>query len=63
MMAPDDWVRFNPLTHTYDTPDGTKVAAEVADSVQCLADVLHIAAIRERQRAALSQVEQGSRDA
>jgi phage terminase large subunit-like protein len=46
------WVKYNPLTATYDTPDGTSVAAEVVDSVQCLADVLHIAQIRADTRAA-----------
>jgi hypothetical protein len=46
-----EWVTYNPLTATYDTPDGTSVAAELVDNVQCLADVLHIAAIRAKQRA------------
>ena len=46
-----DWVEYNPLTATYDTPDGTSVAAEVVDGAQCLADVLHIAQIRAKQRA------------
>lgn len=45
-----DWVTYNPLTATYDTPDGTSVAAELADNVQCLADVLHLAQIRAKQR-------------
>ena len=45
-----EWVTYDPLTATYDTPDGTSVAAELVDNVQCLADVLHIAAIRARQR-------------
>ena len=49
-----EWVTYNPLTATYDTPDGTKVAAELVDSVQCLADVLHIAQIREAQRSAMA---------
>ena len=47
-----DWVTYNPRTNTYDTLDGTSVAAELVDSVQCLADVLHIAQIRARQRSA-----------
>ena len=47
-----DWVTYNPLTNTYDTQDGTSVAAELVDNVQCLADVLHIAQIRASQRAA-----------
>ncbi len=46
----DQWVKYNPLTATYDTPDGTKVAQELADSAECLADVLHIANVREKQR-------------
>ena len=45
------WVKYNPLTATYDTPDGTKIAQEVADNVSSLADVLHVANIREGQRA------------
>jgi hypothetical protein len=44
-------VTYNPLTATYDTPDGTSVAAELVDNVQCFADVLHIARIRDKQRA------------
>lgn len=44
------WVTYNPATATYDTPDGTSVAAELVDNVQCLADVLHIARLREKQR-------------
>lgn len=46
----DQWVKYNPLTATYDTPDGTKVAQELADSAECWADVLHIANVREKQR-------------
>ena len=47
-----EWARYNVLTATYDTPDGTHVATELVDSVQCLADVLYIATIRASQRAA-----------
>lgn len=47
----DQWIRFNPLTQTYDTRDGTHVAAELVENVQCLADALCVAAIREEQRA------------
>lgn len=50
--TPGPWVRFNPLTQTYDTPDGTAVACELVDNAQTLADVLQIASIREKQRAA-----------
>lgn len=46
----EQWVKFNPLTQAYETPDGTAVAAELADNVHSLADVLAICAIRERQR-------------
>lgn len=53
--TPGQWVRFSPLTHTYDTPDGTAVAGELVDNAQTLADVLHIASIREKQRAAIAK--------
>jgi hypothetical protein len=46
-----EWVKYSPLTATYDTPDGTSVPAEIADNAQCLADVLRIAQIRSKQRA------------
>ena len=46
------WVVFNHLTQTYDTPDGTHVAAEVVDSASCMADVFNITAIRDKQRKA-----------
>lgn len=45
-----NWVEYNPNTSTYDTKDGTKVAAELVDSVQCLADVFYICSLREEQR-------------
>lgn len=41
---------FNHLTYTYDTPDGTKVAAELCDSVESPSDVFRIADIRQEQR-------------
>lgn len=50
----DQWVRYNPLTHTYDTSDGTSVPAEVIHSAQCLADIVRIAGIREKQREKLN---------
>lgn len=51
MTTAREWVRFNPLTYSYDTPDGTHIPAELADSVQCLADVVRIAQLRDQQRA------------
>ena len=48
---PRQWVLHNSNTGTYDTPDGTQVAACLVDNVECLADIFHIATIRERQRA------------
>lgn len=42
--------KFNHLTQTYDTQDGTKVAAELVENVQCLADVFVITNIRQDQR-------------
>ena len=49
-LVESKWVTFNPITMTYDTPDGTSVVAEVVDDAQCFADVLRIAQIRETQR-------------
>ena len=53
--TPGPWVSHNPNTATYDTPDGTKVPVELADNVECLADVLHIVQIREEQRATIAK--------
>lgn len=53
--TPAPWVRYNPSTDTYDTPDGTKVGAELCDNVECLADILHIATVREDQRRAIAK--------
>lgn len=52
--TPGPWVRYNPSTDTYDTPDGTKVGAELCDNAECLADILHIATVREGQRRAIA---------
>ncbi len=46
----DEWVKLNHLTGCYETPDGTVIAAELAENQQCLADVLYIALLREKQR-------------
>lgn len=53
------WVRFNPLTNSYDTPDGTRIAAELVDSVKGLADILYIAGIRANQRAVIRAANTG----
>jgi hypothetical protein len=53
------WVRFNPLTNSYDTPDGTRIAAELVDSVKGLADILYIAGIRANQRAVIRAANAG----
>lgn len=58
LPEPADWVQFDPLTHTYVTGDGTRIAAEIADNVQCLADVLRISVIREQQRAAIRKLKE-----
>lgn len=50
-VEPRQWVQFHPATHCYETGDGTRVAAELVDSAHCVADFLHIANIREGQRA------------
>lgn len=47
----DDWVQYDERTHEYVTGDGTRVCAFLCDNVHCLADVLHIANIRAKQRA------------
>lgn len=53
VRAQDNWVKYNYLTRTYDTPDGTSVSAELVDGAGCLLDFLHIADIRDKQRAAM----------
>lgn len=53
-------VKFNYLTMTYDAQDGTRVAAEIVDSAQCLADVLRVAQIRAEQRSAKPQAQLNS---
>jgi len=40
---------FNHLTHSYDTPDGTKVAAEICEGDNP-SDAFRAATIREQQR-------------
>jgi hypothetical protein len=49
-MTNRDWITYNQQTKSYETPDGTSVAAELVNNVRCLADVLHIAQIRAKQR-------------
>lgn len=51
-MSDDQWVRFNNRTQCYETKDGTSVSAELVENAQCLADVLHVSNIREKQRMA-----------
>jgi hypothetical protein len=48
------WIQFNYMTHCYESKDGTVVASELVDNVECLADVLYIAKIKESQRTAMS---------
>lgn len=55
--TPGPWVSHNPLTRSYETPDGTSVAEELADNAECVADVLRIAIIRGEQRAAIAKAE------
>jgi hypothetical protein len=56
----DNWVRFNALTHCYETKDGTSVPAELCDSVVCLADIFYIAKLRANQRAAMLRAREES---
>lgn len=53
--TPGPWVEYNPLTAAYDTKDGTHVAAEIAENMECFADAFNIAAIRANQRAAIQK--------
>lgn len=52
-----EWIRYNPISLTYDTRDGTKVSAFLIDGVETLADIFHIADIREKQRAVINKKE------
>lgn len=40
---------YNPLTHCYETPDGTTVAAEICEG-DSPSDAFRAASIREQQR-------------
>lgn len=51
----DEWVRYDTQNHVYRTKDGTAVAGELIENVQCLAHVLHICQIRDRQRKAMTK--------
>ncbi|MCD9087392.1 hypothetical protein LR961_11550 [Stenotrophomonas sp. SY1] len=44
------WETYNPITHCIETPDGTVVAAEIIDSIECLADLFYVMQIRSEQR-------------
>lgn len=46
----NEWVKLNPLTMCYETPDGTAVPVELSEKHQCLADVLYISWLRAEQR-------------
>ncbi len=50
MIKGGQWTAFNPLTQMVETVDGTEIAMELTDNVECLADVLHIAKLRDDQR-------------
>lgn len=45
-----EWVRYNQLTHTYDTKDGTMVCASLVDNAETMLDIFYIASIRHQQR-------------
>lgn len=55
MTKESEWVTFNPLTQTYDTPDGTTVPMEMLEPPLCLADVFAVALLRAKQRKQLDQ--------
>ena len=48
--------KFNPLTFSYETPDGTSVAAEICEG-DSPSDAFRAAAIREQQRKLLPKGE------
>lgn len=50
----NDWIKYNHMTRTYNSKDGTVVAAELVVGACSLADVFHIADIRDSQRIARS---------
>ncbi len=52
------WVRYDPITATYRTRDGTLVAQELIDNIECLADVIRISTIRDTPRAAAHGIEE-----
>ena len=49
-------IQYNPLTDSYDTPDGTKVSAMLTENVSCIADIFNILRIRDNQRKVKTQV-------
>jgi hypothetical protein len=58
--TPGPWVRFNHLTAMYETRDGTAVEAGLADNMECLNDVIFIAIVRDKQRAAMLKAREGA---
>jgi hypothetical protein len=50
IKKPEEWVAWSPLSNTFDTKDGTTVAAEIIDNVSCMLDIFYVADIREKQR-------------
>jgi hypothetical protein len=56
----DDWITFNELDQTYDTRDGTRVAAEIVEMACCLGDILYISQLRYEQRQKRKQNEANS---
>ncbi len=55
-------VEYNPLTASFDTSDGTSVAAEVVYSADSASGVFRIAQIREQQRAAMRLADEPSQE-
>ena len=49
-------IQYNPLTDSYDTPDGTRVSAMLTENVSCIADMFNILRIRDNQRKVKTQV-------
>ena len=58
--TPGAWMRYDPLTDTYDTRDGTKLPGEIYHGAVCFLDVLYIAHIIENQRAAIKAAKENT---
>ena len=54
MTKRQEWATYDPLTLTYVTRDGTRVASELIENCETLGDVLYIAHLRAKQRESMT---------